>query len=63
MLFEQASERLSGHFIKSNLANSSFYLDKYDNWTETVYILSRYTSLCTNLTKVVRFEAVLSDIC
>ena len=45
------------------MTNSSFDLTKYDGWTKTVYILSRYTSVDTNLTKVVLFEAALSDIC
>ena len=60
--FGQASQVLSGNFIKRNLANSCFQLNEYDNWTKTVYILCRYTSVGTKLTKVVLLEAGLSHI-
>ena len=43
---------LSGYFIKRNLANGSIHLVKYGNLTKTVYILSRYTPLRRNLSKV-----------
>ena len=63
ILFCKVSQVLQGPFIKSNVTNASFDLVKYDDWTKTVYILSRYTPVGTNLTKVVLLEAVLSDIC
>ena len=62
ILFWQGSQVLSGHFIKRNLANLSCHLVKYNNWRKTVYILSRYTSVGTNLAQVGLFQAVLSDI-
>ena len=43
---------LSGHFIKRNLANGSFNLVKCGNLTKAVYILSTYTPLRRNLSKV-----------
>ena len=58
----QVSQVLSGHFIKRNWANLNCHLVKYNNWRKTVYILSRYTSVGTNLAQVRLFEAVLSDI-
>ena len=63
-----SSANLFVHFYKvsevlQGTSNSSFDLFKYDDWTKTVYILSRYTPVGTNLTKVVLLEAVLSDIC
>ena len=63
ILFSKVSQVRQGTFIKSNVTNSSFDLVKYDDWTKTIYILSSYTPIGTNLTKVVLFEAVLSDIC
>ena len=63
ILFCKVSQVLQGTFIKWNVTNSSSDLLKYDDWTKTVYILSRYTSVDTNLTKSVLFDAVLSDIC
>ena len=44
---------LSGHFIKRNLANGSFNLVKCGNFKKAVYILSAYTPLRRNLSKVV----------
>ena len=52
---------LSGHFIKRNLANGSIHLVKYGNLTKTVYILSRYTPLRRNLSKVDFFKGGSSD--
>ena len=43
---------LSGYFIKRNLANGSFNLVNCDNLTKAVYMLSTYTPLCRNLSKV-----------
>ena len=43
---------LSGHFIKRNLANGSFNLVNCDNLTKAVYMLSTYTPLRRNLSKV-----------
>ena len=50
ILFGQVSEALSAQFIKRNFANSTFHLVKYDSLRKTVYILSRYTSVGTNVT-------------
>ena len=44
------------------MVKSSFHLVTYNNCTLKVYILSRYTSVATKLTKVVLFEVGLSDI-
>ena len=52
ILFGQSSQVLSGSFIKRNLANGSFNLVKYGNFTKAVYILSTYTPLRRNLSKV-----------
>ena len=52
ILFWQSSQVLSGHFIKRNLANGSFNLVNCDNLTKAVYMLSTYTPLRRNLTKV-----------
>ena len=46
--FWQASQLLSGNFIKRNLTNWNFNLVKYGNLTKTVYILSKYTPLGRN---------------
>ena len=62
ILFWQSSQVLSGHFIKRNLANGSIHLVKYGNLTKTVYILSRYTPLRRNLSKVDFFNGGSSDI-
>ena len=48
-------------YIK-NVANSSFHLVTYNNCTLKVCILSRYTSVATNLTKVVLLEVALSSV-
>ena len=53
---------LSGHFIKKNLANGSFHLVKYGNFTKTVDSLSRYTPLRRNLSKLVFSKRGSSDI-
>ena len=58
----QASQVLSGHFTKRNLANWSFHLVQYGNLTKTVFILSRYTPVGRNLNKAVLFEFGWSDI-
>ena len=60
--FWKGSQVLSGHFIKTNLVNWSFHLVKYDNLTKTVYILSRYTPVRRNLSKVVFFKVGWYDI-
>ena len=60
--FWQGSQALSGHFIKRNLVNWSFDLVKYGNLTKTVYILSRYTPVRRNLSKVVFFKVGCTDI-
>ena len=52
ILFGQVSQALSAQFIKRNFANSTFHLVKYDSLRKTVYILSRYTSVGTNVTQV-----------
>ena len=44
------------------MVNSNFDLVKYDNWLKTVYLLSRFASVGTNLSQVVLFQAVSSDI-
>ena len=53
---------VQGPFIKTNVTKSNFHLVTYDNWLKTVYVLSRYTSVATNLIKKVLFEVCLSDI-
>ena len=53
---------VQGPFIKINVTKSNFHLVTYDNWLKTVYVLSRYTSVATNLIKKVLFEVRLSDI-
>ena len=40
--FCQGDQVLQKRFIKANVTNSSFHLVKDDNWTKTVYDLSRY---------------------
>ena len=47
--------------LLKNVANSSFHLVTYNNWTIKVCILSRYISVVTNLTKVVLFAVGLSS--
>ena len=42
--------------MKRNLANRGFHLVKNGNFTKTVYISSRYTSLGRNLGKIAFFE-------
>ena len=46
--FWQASQLLSGNFIKINLSNANFNLVKYGNLTKAVYILSRYNPVERN---------------
>ena len=62
IVFWQGGQVLSGHFIKRNLINWSFHLVKYGNLTKTVYILSRYTPVRRNLSKVVISKSGWSDI-
>ena len=47
---------------KKNVANSSFHLVTYNDCTLKVCILSRYTSVATNLTKVVLLVVSLSSV-
>ena len=54
-LFCQGVQVLQGPFIKTNVTTSSFHLVKYHNWTKTVYILSTYIEVPTNLTKLILF--------
>ena len=44
------------------MVKSSFHLGTYNNCTLKVYILSRHTSVATNLTKVVLFKKGLTDV-
>ena len=60
--FWEGSQVLPGHFIKRNLVNWSFHLVKYANMTNAVDILSRYTTVFRNLSKVVSFKVGWSDI-
>ena len=53
--FCQGVQVLQGPFIETNVTNSSFHLVKYHNWTKTVYILSTYIEVPTNLTKLILF--------
>ena len=62
ILFEQASQVLSGHFIERNFPKWSFHLVKYGNLKKGTYILSRYTPVGGKLSKVVPFEVGLSDV-
>ena len=50
-------------FIKQDVAkSSSIHLVMYDNWIKTVYFISWYTSVATNLTEIVLFELGLFGI-
>ena len=60
--FCHVTEVVKGPFITTNVTNSNFHLVTYDNWLKTVYVLSRYTSIATNLTKKALFEVRLFDI-
>ena len=62
IFYWQASQVISGHYIKRNLANWSFHLVKYGNLTKTFYFLSTYTAVGWNFSKVVPFEEGWSDI-
>ena len=62
IFYWQASQVISGHYIKRNLANRSFHLVKYGNLTKTVYILSTYIPVGWNFSKVVPFGGGWSDI-
>ena len=62
ILFWHSSQVLSRHFIKRNLANGSFNLVKCGNFIKAVYILSAYTPLRRNLSKVVFSKSGWSDI-
>ena len=53
--FCQGVQVLQGPFIETNVTNSRFQPVTYHNWTKTVYILSTYISVPTNLTKVILF--------
>ena len=53
--FYQGIQVLLGSFKKTNMTNSSFHLVKYHNWRKMVYILSTFTEVPTNLTKVILF--------
>ena len=53
---------VSGHFIKRNLANGSFNIVNCGNLTKAVYILSTYTPLRRNLSKVDFSKSSSSDI-
>ena len=56
--FCHVAEVAQGPFIKTNVTNSNFHLVMYNNWLKTVYVLSRYTSVATNLTKKPFFKHV-----
>ena len=58
----QGSQVLSGHINKRNLVNWSFHLVKNGNLTKIFYILSRYTPVRRNLSKVVFFKVGWYDI-
>ena len=60
--FWEGSQVLSGHFITRNLVKWSFHLVKFANLTKAVYILSRSTPVCRNLSKVVFLKVGWSDI-
>ena len=62
ILFWQASHVLWEDVMKRNLDNWSFHIVKNGNLTKTVYITSRYTSVGTNLNKIVCSEVGWSDI-
>ena len=62
ILFWGGSQVLSGYFIKRNLVNLSFHVLKYGTLKKTVYILSRFTPLRRNLSKVVFFKVGWYDI-
>ena len=53
--FCQGVHVLEGPFIETNVTNSSFHPVKSHNWKKTVYILSTYIYVPTNLTKVILF--------
>ena len=62
IVFWQGGQVLSGYFIKRNLVNWSFHPVKYVDLTKTVYILSRYTPVSRNFSKVVFFKVGCTDI-
>ena len=63
MIFFSELEQLSQEpFINQNMPNSRFHLSPNIYCTVKFYILSRYTSVATTLTKVVLFERGLPGI-
>ena len=63
-LFWQASQLLSGNFIRRNLTDWNFSLVKYGHLTKTVYILSRYPPVCriylsSSKVEVIKFTSLL----
>ena len=62
ILFSEVYQVLQESFVKQNAPNWSFDLVADINYTIEFYILSRYTSVATALTKVVPFEGGLPGI-
>ena len=60
--FSEVDQALQEHFVKENVPNWSFQLVLDIYWTKKFYILSRYTSVATTITKVVLFECGLPGI-
>ena len=62
IFYWQASQVISGHYRKKNLANWSFHLVKYGNLTKAFYFFCTYTPVGWNFSKVVPFEEGSFDI-
>ena len=62
ILFSDVHQVLKETFVKQNAPNWSFDPVADINYTIKFYILSRYTSVATTLTKVVPFEGGLAGI-
>ena len=56
--FWQASQLLSGNFIKRNFSNTNFNLVKYGNLTKAVYILSTYNPVGRNYLSSSKMEVI-----
>ena len=62
ILFSEVYQVLQESSVKQNAPNWSFDLVADINYTIEFYILSRYTSIATTLTKIVPFEGGLPGI-
>ena len=62
ILFSEVEQLSQEPFVNQNMPNSRFHLAPNIYCTIKIYILSRYTSVATTLTKVVLFEGGLPGI-